>query len=63
MPVRVICRRCGFIFYEGKEPISPDIIAKRYAYRCPRCLSRLRLSPLKVKIELRRNRRTRARRF
>ncbi len=57
MPEKIICGRCGFVFYEGHDLVPPEVIAKKYDYRCPRCSSPLKLKPLTIKIELGSNKR------
>ncbi|MCD6509241.1 MAG: hypothetical protein J7L11_02480 [Thermoprotei archaeon] len=57
MPELIVCSRCGFIFYEGNDLLPPETVAKRYNYRCPRCLAVLKIKPLNMKIAPMRNRR------
>ena len=51
MPMRILCGRCGYVFYEGDELIPPETVAKKYGFRCPRCSSPLQVKPLKIRIE------------
>ncbi|MCD6096036.1 MAG: hypothetical protein J7J99_05685 [Thermoprotei archaeon] len=59
MPEKIVCSHCGFVFYEGDDLVSPEVIAKRYGYRCPRCAAPLKVRPLNLKITPSRKRRRR----
>ena len=56
MPEVIVCGHCGFIFYEGTDLVPPETVAKKYNYRCPRCLAPLKLKPLNMKVEATRSR-------
>ena len=55
MPVRYICRNCGFVLYEGPGKsgyiASPEVVARMYNHTCPRCGSSLGSIPVNIRIE------------
>jgi hypothetical protein len=55
MPVRYICKKCGFVLYEGPDKSgyipSPGFVARMYGDRCPRCGAELYGIPADTKIQ------------
>lgn len=42
MPITVICSICNFKLYSDWDMvISPETIAKKFGYRCPKCRNKL----------------------
>lgn len=44
----VKCRNCGQVLYVGKQLIETSEVVKLFGLRCPRCLAKLSLKPVKV---------------
>jgi len=49
MPVKYVCRKCGFVLYEGREPVEVSAVRRKWGNRCPRCL---RILSLKVEVSV-----------
>ena len=60
MPVRYICRNCGFVLYEvtgSREFLpTPQSVASSYNYKCPKCGADLSRAPLSIAIYFNKNR-------
>ncbi len=41
MTIKIVCRYCGFVLYEGDKPMKISSIVKKWNRRCPCCLSKL----------------------
>ncbi|RLE81149.1 MAG: hypothetical protein DRJ52_04810 [Thermoprotei archaeon] len=52
MPERIVCSKCNFVLYKGNDPVPPEEIIKKYGGRCPRCLSRLSITPRAMEISI-----------
>lgn len=51
MPLIIVCQSCGFILYNGREPVSVYDVLKKWGFRCPCCLSELKPIIQDYKIE------------
>ena len=49
MPIIIKCSNCGFVLYEGGLTTIEDVL-KRWAFRCPVCLSTLETKPVRWEI-------------
>jgi hypothetical protein len=50
MPMKIICRGCGTILYEGAEIKSPYEIAAGYDGKCPKCARKLSQMPKSIEV-------------
>jgi len=50
MPQRIVCSRCGYVFYEGNMVKSPEEVIKEYRGKCPQCGKRLTFSVDSVEV-------------
>jgi len=54
MPVKYICRNCGFILHEVTGPReflpTPQSVAAGFNYKCPKCGADLSRAPLSIAI-------------
>jgi len=51
MPLRVICHKCKFVLYDGKELKPSYEIIQGYNGRCPNCGKKLSEIPIDFEIE------------
>ncbi|MCW4001689.1 MAG: hypothetical protein NWE97_00665 [Candidatus Bathyarchaeota archaeon] len=51
MPLRVICQKCKFVLYDGKDLKPPYEIIPGYDGRCPNCGKKLSEMPIDFEIE------------
>lgn len=39
MPLVIRCHSCGFVFFQGEELHSLDVVLRQWGYKCPICMS------------------------
>lgn len=49
--IKIVCKRCSFELYRGKEPVSILEVYRKWDGRCPRCLRKLGTKPAAVTIK------------
>lgn len=46
----IICKNCGYMFYQGYELVGPKEIILRNGGKCPKCGKKINSKPEKVNI-------------
>jgi hypothetical protein len=52
MPLQVICQKCKFVLYDGKELKTPYELVEGYNGKCPNCGKKLSQMPIDFEIRL-----------
>lgn len=50
MPLKIVCSKCGYVLYDGKDIISVTTIIDKYRGRCPKCKHRFSTKNIRMKI-------------
>ena len=50
LPQKVNCHQCGYVLYQGEELRSPEEILQVHEGKCPKCGTKLSLSPMNVDV-------------
>jgi predicted RNA-binding Zn-ribbon protein involved in translation (DUF1610 family) len=51
LPQQVVCKKCGFVLYEGTELKPPDEIIQTHDGKCPNCGDKIGFVPKKVEVK------------
>ena len=51
LPQQVLCKKCGFVLYEGTELKPPDEIIQTHDGKCPNCGDKIGFVPKKVVVK------------
>jgi predicted RNA-binding Zn-ribbon protein involved in translation (DUF1610 family) len=37
MPQKIVCEKCGYVFYYGEDLVVPEDLLRQNDYQCPGC--------------------------
>ncbi|MBS7609463.1 hypothetical protein KEJ19_02685 [Candidatus Bathyarchaeota archaeon] len=53
MPQKIVCEKCGYVFYYGEDLVVPEDLLRQNDYQCPGCGRKLNSSTYTITIAAR----------